>query len=178
MRPLLLASACLLPCLAACSPGPAGTAAPPAALDAAAGPAAATAPVAAEPAEAAPTPARPEAAPQSASIAGAIREGNRPPPALRICAHPLAGGDPTCIDSPAGATAYRLEVAPGRYFLLGWAQGADPAVLAHALQVRCIRAPCPPDELIEVAVAAGEHRTGIDLAGAYARLPAGWPSRP
>ena len=120
--------------------------------------------------------AQPEAA--GASISGAIREGNRPPPALRICAHPLAGGTPTCIASAAGARDYRIAVAPGRYYLLGWVEGGELALIAHASQIRCIRAPCPPDELIEVEVAAGEHRDGIDLAGAYVEVPAGWPARP
>jgi hypothetical protein len=119
-----------------------------------------------------------EATASGTTIRGAIRDGNRPPPALRICAHPLAGGAPTCMDSPAGATDYRLRVAPGRYYLMGWVQGGELALLAHAEQVRCIRAPCPPDQLIEVEVAAGEALSGIDLAGAYGEVPAGWPGRP
>ncbi len=117
-------------------------------------------------------------APRGASISGAIRDGNRPPPALRICAHPLAGGSPTCTDSPAGATDYRIGVAPGRYYLMGWVQGGGLALIAHASQIRCIRAPCPPDELIDVGVAAGEEKTGIDLSGGYVDVPAGWPTRP
>ena len=113
-----------------------------------------------------------------ASISGAIREGNRSPPAMRICAHPVAGGTATCIDSPAGARAYRIAVAPGSYYLLGWVEGGELALIAHASQIRCIRAPCPPDTLIEVEVASGEYREGIDLAGAYVEVPAGWPTRP
>lgn len=121
----------------------------------------------------------PEAtAPRGATIRGAIRDGNRPPPALRICAHPLAGGAPTCTESAAGATGYTLGVAPGRYYLMGWVQSGELALIAHAAQVRCIRAPCPPDELIEVEVAAGEDLAGIDLSGAYVDVPAGWPTRP
>lgn len=110
-------------------------------------------------------------------ISGAIREGNRPPPALRICAQPVAGGAATCIESAAGATTYRIGVAPGRYYLLGWVQDGELALIAHASQIRCIRAPCPPDELIEVEVAAGEEKTGIDLSGGYVDVPAGWPAR-
>ena len=113
-----------------------------------------------------------------ATIQGAIRDGNRPPPALRICAHPVGGGVPTCTDSPAGATGYTLGVAPGRYYVMGWVQGGELALIAHASQVRCIRAPCPPDELIEVGVSAGEDPSGIDLSGAYIEVPAGWPARP
>lgn len=113
-----------------------------------------------------------------AFISGAIREGSRPPPPLRICAHPVAGGAPTCTDSPRGATSYRIGVAPGRYYLMGWVEAGELALIAHASQIRCIRAPCPPDELIAVAVAGGEHRDGIDLAGAYVEVPAGWPQRP
>lgn len=113
-----------------------------------------------------------------ASIAGVIRDGNRPPPALRICAHPVDGGAPTCTDSPAGATGYRIGVAPGRYVLMGWVEGGELQLIAHASQIRCIRAPCPPDELIEVEVAAGEEKTGIDLSGGYAQVPPGWPGRP
>ena len=63
-----------------------------------------------------------------ASISGEIREGNRSPPAMRICAHPVAGGAATCIDSPAGATEYRIGVTPGRYYLMGWTQGGAPAL--------------------------------------------------
>jgi hypothetical protein len=114
----------------------------------------------------------------SASIRGAIRDGNRPPPALRICAHPVGGGVPTCTDSPAGATDYRIGVEPGRYYLMGWVQGGELQLIAHASQIRCIRAPCPPDELIEVEVAAGEEKDGIDLSGGYVDVPAGWPAKP
>lgn len=113
-----------------------------------------------------------------ASISGEIREGNRSPPAMRICAHPVAGGAATCIDSPAGARAYRIAVAPDSYYLLGWVEGGELVLIAHASQIRCIRAPCPPDTLIEVDVAAGEDKAGIDLAGAYVEVPAGWPTRP
>ena len=124
----------------------------------------------------------PDAAPapagNSASIAGAIRVGNRPPPAMRICAHPVAGGAPTCTASAEGAVEYRIEVAPGRYFLLGWVSGGELRLVAHASQIRCIRAPCPPDALIEIGVAAGEHKAGVDLTGGYVDIPAGWPSGP
>ncbi len=113
-----------------------------------------------------------------ASIRGAIREGNRPPPALRVCATPVAGGTPTCIDTPSGATQYRVEVAPGRYYLLGWVRSGELKLIAHASQIRCIRAPCPADELIAVTVAAGEQRDGIDLDGGYIEIPAGWPDAP
>lgn len=181
MRRHLLASACLVPCLAACAPetatpapvSAAAAVAEPARVAAAAPATAVTAASVPEPAAAAPTPRQGDA-----SIAGAIRDGNRPPPALRICATPVDGGAPTCIDSAAGARDYRIEVAPGRYFLLGWVQGGELQLIAHAVQIRCIRAPCPPDELIEVEVAAGEHRDGIDLSGGYAEVPDGWPQRP
>lgn len=164
--------------LSACAPA---TTAPP--METAASPnlpaAAAPAPTVSASAETA-TPANaPEPASHAdASIRGAIREGNRPPPALRICAHPVAGGAPTCTDSPAGATEYRIGVAPGRYFLMGWVQGGELQLIAHASQIRCIRAPCPPDALIEVDVAAGEEKTGIDLSGGYVDVPAGWPAKP
>ena len=170
MLPILLFAA--LP-LSACAPStnaPATEASSPAATSATAAadtPAPAPAPQAADPATAA-----------GATIRGAIRDGNRPPPALRICAHPLAGGAPTCIDSPAGATEYRIGVTPGRYYLMGWTQGGAPALIAHTLQVRCIRAPCPPDELIEVEAAAGADTTGIDLGGSYVDVPMGWPAKP
>lgn len=122
--------------------------------------------------------ARPAATPASASISGAIREGNRPPPALRVCATPVDGGAPTCVETAEGAREYRIEVAPGHYYLLGWVQSGELTVIAHASQIRCIRAPCPPDELISVAIASGQQRDGIDLNGSYAELPAGWPSGP
>lgn len=175
--PILLFAA--LP-LSACAPA-ADAPAPEALPSTSSAPAAGTAPVSASAASAATdTATAPVAASATtgASIAGAIRDGNRPPPALRICAHPVDGGAPTCTDSPAGATGYRIGVAPGRYVLMGWAQGGELQLIAHASQIRCIRAPCPPDELIEVEVAAGEEKTGIDLSGGYAEVPAGWPGRP
>ena len=107
----------------------------------------------------------------NASIAGAIRDGNRPPPALRVCAHPVAGGVPTCIDSPPGASDYRIEVAPGRYFLMGWVQAGELQLIAHASQIRCIRAPCPPDTLVELSLAPGEALAGIDLTAGAAEPP-------
>lgn len=145
-------------------------------------PAPAAAPAASPAPDKAETPTAPavdaaESTTQRATIRGAIRDGNRPPPALRICAHPLAGGAPTCTESPPGATDYRIVVAPGRYYLMGWVQDGELALIAHAVQVRCIRAPCPPDELVEVEVAAGEEKAGIDLAGAYVDVPEGWPRR-
>jgi hypothetical protein len=122
------------------------------------------------------TPAAP--ADSGGSIRGAIRNGNRPPPALRVCAHPVAGGAPICTDAPAGASEYRIGVAPGRYFLMGWVQDGELRLIAHAEQIRCIRAPCPPDQLIVVEVAAGEDRGGIDLTGGYVDVPEGWPAKP
>ncbi len=177
MLPMLLLAA--LP-LSACAPA---TNAPPTEPAVAPNPAAVStpAPAASAPAEttasANPAPA-PQAASDAASIRGAIRDGNRPPPALRICAHPVDGGAPTCTDSPAGATEYRIAVAPGRYFLMGWVQAGEIKLIAHAEQIRCIRAPCPPDQLIEVEVAAGEEKTGIDLGGGYVDVPPGWPTKP
>lgn len=181
LSPILLLVAALP--LGGCSPG---SNAPPADASSPSPVAATTAPRAAPPPAAAssaalgeaPTASAPEPRAARASIRGAIRDGNRPPPALRICAHPVAGGLPACIDSPAGAIDYRIEVEPGRYHLMGWVQGGELALLAHASQIRCIQAPCPPDELIEVEVAAGEEEDGIDLSGAYVDLPTGWPARP
>lgn len=116
-----------------------------------------------------------QANPSQASISGAIRDGNRAPPALRVCATPVNGGASTCIETTQGAREYRIDVAPGRYYLMGWVQSGELKLIAHASQIRCIRAPCPPDELIEVSVAAGQQRDGIDLGGGYIDIPAGWP---
>ncbi len=170
-RPLLLPAVIALS-LAACSPPPAPAASPAAAP---------VAPVAVAPTEVAPTatsasattaaPTDPVVAEPSASIAGAIHDGNRPPPALRVCAHPADGGKPTCIDTAAGATSYRVEVVAGRYVVDGQALD-DPAMkFAHAERIRCIRAPCPPDTAIEVEVAAGEATSGIDLSVGEALPP-------
>ena len=169
-RPLLLPAVIVLS-LAACSPPPAPAASP-------ASTAPAAAPVEAPPA---PTPAvratpaasaEPIAAASAgAAIEGAIREGNRPPPALRVCAHPLDGGKPTCIDTTAGAASYRIEVAAGRYVVAGQALD-DPAMkFAHAERIRCIRAPCPPDTAIVVVVGAGATTPGIDLTPGEALPP-------
>ena len=113
----------------------------------------------------------PEPEHASAAIRGAIRDGNRPPPALRICAHPVDGGTPTCVDIAAGATSYRIAVAAGRYVIAAQAL-EDPAMkFAHAERIRCIRAPCPPDTAIAVEVAAGEDKAGIDLSVGEALPP-------
>ena len=106
----------------------------------------------------------PEPIHANASIAGAIRDGNRPPPALRVCAHPLDGGKPTCIDTVAGATSYRIEVVAGRYVVAGQALDDPGMKFAHAERIRCIRAPCPPDTAIIVDVGAGAATNGIDLS--------------
>ena len=42
---------------------------------------------------------------------------------------------------------------------------------AHAERIRCIRAPCPPDTAIEVEVAEGEAKSGIDLTVGEALPP-------
>ncbi len=125
------------------------------------------------------SPAEGSSAPASvaSSISGAIRNGNRAPPALRVCATPVDGGVPTCIETPVGATSFRVDVAPGRYYLLGWAAAGELTLIAHASQIRCIQAPCPPDELIEVDVVAGQNREGVDLNGSYVDIPDGWPKR-
>ena len=113
----------------------------------------------------------PEPEHASAAIRGAIRDGNRPPPALRICAHPVDGGTPTCVDIAAGAASYRIAVAAGRYVIAAQAL-EDPAMkFAHAERIRCIRAPCPPDTAIAVEVAAGEDKAGIDLSVGEALPP-------
>ncbi len=170
MRPhalsaLLLAS---LP-LAACSP-----AAPP--VMPAAGGAGPVQPASsaavAEPARS-PAAADPAIAADGASIAGAIHDGNRAPPALRVCAHPLDGGKPTCIDTAAGATDYRMALAPGRYVVVAQAVDDQGQRFAHASRIRCIRAPCPPDALLELALAPGEAQAGIDLTAGPAEMPAG-----
>ena len=170
MRPhalsaLLLAS---LP-LAACSPAPAPPTMP-------GGNAAGSLPAAAPPpatGRAATPAASVDAAPaaEGASIAGAIHDGNRAPPALRVCAHPLDGGKPRCLDTAPGATAYRLALAPGRYVVVAQAKD-DPGVrFAHASRIRCIRAPCPPDTAITVEVAVGEAKAAIDLSVGEALPP-------
>ena len=61
---------------------------------------------------------------------------------------------------------------------MGWVRDGELKLLAHAEQIRCIRAPCPPDTLIEETVAAGEQRTGINLTGGYIEVPEGWPRTP
>lgn len=105
------------------------------------------------------------------AIEGAIRDGNRPPPALRVCAHPLDGGEPTCIDTVAGATSYRIDVTAGRYVVAGQAKD-DPGIkFAHAERVRCIRAPCPPDTAIAVEIGASQTASGIDLSTGEALPP-------
>jgi len=115
----------------------------------------------------------------SASISGEIRIGNQAAPAMRVCAMPVGGGASHCIHVAAGATRYRIDgVAAGRYHVMGWVSGGELRLVAHATMIRCIRAPCPPDELIEVDIANGAAVTGIDLHAAYTEVPAGWPPEP
>ena len=172
-RPLLLPAVIVLS-LAACSPPPAPASSPAptasAPVPAEATPTSTAAPAATPAAPAAPS--QPVATPSGSAIEGAIRDGNRPPPALRVCAHPLDGGKPRCIDTAPGATAYRLALAPGRYVVVAEAKDDPGMRFAHASRIRCIRAPCPPDTAIEVEVAAGEAKTGIDLSVGEA-LPLG-----
>ncbi len=168
-RPLLLPV--ILLSLVACSPPPAPGATPaPSSGASGAVSAPPTPPVAAEATP--PAPPQPVAvAPAGSAIEGSIREGNRPPPALRVCAHPLDGGTPTCIDTEAGATSYRIDIAAGRYVVDGQALD-DPAMkFAHAERIRCIRAPCPPDTAKVVEVRAGTTASGIDLSPGGALPP-------
>lgn len=172
-RPLLLPAVIVLS-LAACSPPPAPASSPAptasAPVPAEATPTSTAAPAATPAAPAAPS--QPVATPSGSAIEGAIRDGNRPPPALRVCAHPLDGGKPTCTDTATGATSYRIEVLAGRYVVAGQVLD-DPGIkFAHAERIRCIRAPCPPDTAIVVEVAAGEDRAGIDLSAGEALPPA------
>ena len=172
-RPLLLPAVIALS-LAACSPttAPAASPAPasssPAPVAVASGEVAPGATSASAPATA---PAEPAVAASSASLVGDIRDGNRPPPALRVCAHPLDGGTPTCVATAAGATSYRIEVAAGRYVVAGQALEDPGMKFAHAERIRCIRAPCPPDTAIVVEVAAGDEKGGIDLSVGEALPP-------
>ena len=109
--------------------------------------------------------------PAMSAIEGDIHVGNHPQPALRVCAQPLGGGEPACVATEAGATAYRIDVAPGRYVVIGQASD-DPAYrFAHATRIRCIRAPCPPDTAIVVEVGADAPATGIDLSAGSALPP-------
>ena len=172
-RPLLLPAVIVLS-LAACSPPPAPASSPAptasAPVPAEATPTSTAAPAATPAAPAAPS--QPVATPSGSAIEGAIRDGNRPPPALRVCAHPLDGGKPTCTDTATGATSYRIEVLAGRYVVAGQVLD-DPGIkFAHAERIRCIRAPCPPDTAIVVEVSAGEDRAGIDLSAGEALPPA------
>ncbi len=179
--PLIMLAVPMALSLAACVPTSTDSTSAPATAVVATKPASAQAPITPMPpienTSATPT-NTPAAGSASASISGAIRDGNRAPPALRVCATPIDGGTPTCIDTTQGAREYRIEVAPGRYYLLGWTGSGEVTLIAHASQIRCIRAPCPPDALIEVSVAAGQQRDGIDLNGGYVDIPDGWPKRP
>ncbi len=115
----------------------------------------------------------------SASISGAIRVGNAAGPAMRVCAMPVGGGTSRCVDSAAGAGNYRIDGLPaGRYHVVGWVKDGELRMVAHASTIRCIRAPCPPDELIEVEVGNAAAVTGIDLHAPYTEVPAGWPQEP
>ena len=114
-----------------------------------------------------------------ASIAGAIRTGTRAAPAMRVCAMTVAGGEHHCVMTTAGASNYRIDIIPaGRYHLAGWVREGKLKLVAHADIVRCIKAPCPPDQLRVVEIADGQVLTGIDLSAPYSVLPDGWPSEP
>src|SRR5690606_27826952 len=106
------------------------------------------------------------------AVTGAIRSGNRPPPALRVCAQPLQGGESGCIETAAGAASYRIELAPGRYAVTAVSPDDPAVVFAHAERIRCIRAPCPPDVALVVVVAPHATTAGIDLTAGAALPPA------
>lgn len=115
----------------------------------------------------------------TASVSGRIGNDVDTPPALRVCAMPIGSGGGRCIDVPAGAASYRIDaLADGRYYVMGWADGGDARLYAHANTIRCVRAPCPADSLIAVEVASGAAVTGIHLNGVYSEVPAGWPGEP
>lgn len=161
-------------CLAACAQAPSD------AMQANAAPAPAVVPTTTAPAataeasmpnDHASTPASTPAPATRGGIEGAIRDGNRAPPALRVCAHPLDGGKPTCVDTAAGATAYRIELPAGRYVVAGMAKDDPGMQFAHAERIRCIRAPCPPDTAIAVEIAEGETKSGIDLTAGGVQQP-------
>ena len=119
------------------------------------------------------------AAAGDAAVSGAIRIGSQAAPALRVCAMPVAGGTGRCVETAAGAGGYRIEgLAAGTYHLVGWSGGGELRLVAHASTLRCVRAPCPPDALIPVAVPAGAEVGGIDLDAPYTEVPAGWPGEP
>jgi len=121
----------------------------------------------------------PAATAGDAAVSGAIRIGTQAIPAMRVCAMPVAGGADRCIDSPAGADRYRIDgLAAGRYYLVGWIDGGELRLVAHASTLRCVRAPCPPDALIAVEVPAATHVGDIDLTAPYADVPDGWPGEP
>jgi hypothetical protein len=123
--------------------------------------------------------ALPPATAGDAAVSGAIRIGSRPAPAMRVCAMPVAGGASRCVETPAGATGYRIDdVAAGTYHLVGWTHGGELRLVAHASTIRCVRAPCPPDALIPVVVPARAEVGGIDLTAPYTEVPAGWPGEP
>ncbi|MEO6366129.1 MAG: hypothetical protein ABIO38_08810 [Luteimonas sp.] len=116
---------------------------------------------------------------EQASIGGAIRIGTRAAPAMRVCAMALDGSRHHCTTTSAGAVQYRIDAIPaGRYHLIGWVRDGDMKLLAHAAVIRCVMAPCPPDELRVVEVAGGQAVTGIDLMAPYSEVPAGWPGEP
>ncbi len=114
-----------------------------------------------------------------ASIVGAIRIGTRAAPAMRVCAMAVSGSGHYCTTASAGASQYRIDGIPaGRYHLMGWVRDGDMKLLAHAAVIRCVMAPCPPDELRVVDVAEGQAVTGADLTAPYSEVPAGWPGEP
>jgi len=99
---------------------------------------------------------------------------------MRVCAIPVAGnGTHQCVITTADASHYRIDHLPaGRYHLIGWVREGDLKLVAHADIVRCIRAPCPPDHLRVVEVAAGQAVTGIDLTAPYTEVLEEWPHEP
>lgn len=121
----------------------------------------------------------PPASAGDASVSGAIRIGHHAAPALRVCAMPVAGGASRCVATVEDASSYRIDgIGAGRYYLVGWTGGGELRLVAHASTIRCVRAPCPPDELIAVEVPAGAHVGDIDLTAPYTDVPAGWPGEP
>lgn len=164
----------MLAVLAACAPDHGGTADAP-------GPAAAApeaTPRRDPPAEPAP-PVQTAAAGAPAAAAGPARLRGRVAypseyfPPMRVCA--LAAADPGlgfCTHTVENAPHYDLALPAGTWWLLAWPQDAgtagDPGLLSRASE--CLGSAgigCDDHELLEVTVAPGEVREGLDINDWY-----------
>jgi hypothetical protein len=122
-----------------------------------------------EPASKAATQATSEAPPATGTITGSLSfPSDYLPEDLQVCARDVASGEQYC-DAEKSGTAYRLELAAGRYTV--WSQTGDaPGTQAfYSRFITCGQSvDCADHSPVTVEVGAGQTVEGIDPGDWYA----------